>query len=153
MDDKHLPVVPLHSSPVQTRFGALLAFVLVAAATSATYLFSPISSTHHASTAAPVNAQAILDTCSGLHTQVEVPSNFALRTESDRYERGTRALLVKNATVWTGNHDGKEVLHNTDVFLDKGIIKFIGKFRRNEVGFDAADYDVLDAAGSWLTPG
>ncbi|KAH7098231.1 composite domain of metallo-dependent hydrolase [Auriculariales sp. MPI-PUGE-AT-0066] len=153
MESKHAHVVPMstHASPRLTRFNALLAFVLVAAAASASYLVT--GPAHPSAAQPPLNAQHILQQCSRLDAAVYVPSDFALRTVSDRFVPGTRALLVKNATVWTGNHDGKEVLHNADVFLDKGIIKFVGKFRRHEVDFNVDSYDELDAGGAWLTPG
>ena len=31
-------------------------------------------------------------------------------------------MLIRNATVWTGEKEGKEVLYNHDILLDKGLI-------------------------------
>jgi imidazolonepropionase-like amidohydrolase len=54
-------------------------------------------------------------------------------------------LLIKNATVWTSEKDG--VLSNTDVLLQGGKIKAIGK------NLAAAGAKVLDATGKHVTPG
>ncbi|KAL1409547.1 hypothetical protein Q8F55_003531 [Vanrija albida] len=71
------------------------------------------------------------------------------RTTSDRFVPGTGAVWLKNATVWTGNNQGKEVLYGADVLLDGGVIRRIGS---NE-GFEGIDADEVDLHGAWLTPG
>ncbi|KZV83009.1 hypothetical protein EXIGLDRAFT_729044 [Exidia glandulosa HHB12029] len=122
-----------------TAFVALL----TAAAFSISFLFhSP----------AHVQNEAILARCAALHTPVRPSSDFRTRTTSDRYVPGTRAVLVKNATIW----DGEDVLPGdgrADVFLDGGIVKFVGDFSKSGLEFEGVEYDTLDAGGAWVTPG
>lgn len=54
-------------------------------------------------------------------------------------------VLFKNATVWTNEKEG--ILPNTDVLIENGKIKAIGK------NLVAANAQVLDATGKHLTPG
>lgn len=54
-------------------------------------------------------------------------------------------LLIRNATVWTNEGDGK--LENTDVWVKKGKIVQIGK------GLSAPGATVIDGTGKHLTPG
>lgn len=55
------------------------------------------------------------------------------------------AVLFRNATVWTNESDGK--LSNTDVLIEGGKIKAIGK------SLSAGSARVIDASGKHLTPG
>ncbi|MGZ3874745.1 MAG: amidohydrolase family protein, partial [Mucilaginibacter sp.] len=54
-------------------------------------------------------------------------------------------VLFKNATVWTSDKDG--ILKNTDVLIENGKIRAIGK------GLAAANAKVIDATGKHLSPG
>jgi len=54
-------------------------------------------------------------------------------------------LLIKNATVWTNEKDGK--LENTDVLVKNGKIAQIGK------NLSASGAKVIDGTGKHLTPG
>ncbi len=54
-------------------------------------------------------------------------------------------ILIKNATVWTNEKDGK--LENTDVLLSKGKITSIGK------NLNAGSARVIDGTGKHLTAG
>lgn len=54
-------------------------------------------------------------------------------------------VLFKNATVWTNEKEGK--LSNTDVLIEGGKIKSIGK------NLSAGSAKVIDASGKHLTPG
>jgi imidazolonepropionase-like amidohydrolase len=54
-------------------------------------------------------------------------------------------LLIKNATVWTNEKDGR--LANTDVLVKGGKIVKIGK------GLDAGAAQVIDGTGKYLSPG
>ena len=54
-------------------------------------------------------------------------------------------VLFKNATVWTSDKDG--ILENTDVLIENGKIKAIGK------GLAAGNAKVIDATGKHLSPG
>lgn len=55
-----------------------------------------------------------------------VPSNFGDRVESDRYDTTASPTLITNATIWTGNKSGREVMSGGEIFIDKGIIKYVG---------------------------
>lgn len=54
-------------------------------------------------------------------------------------------VLFRNATVWTNEKEGR--LNNTDVLIEDGKIKAIGK------NLKAATAKVIDASGKHLTPG
>lgn len=54
------------------------------------------------------------------------PSNFGERTVSDRYDPDAIATLITNATIWTGNNGGKEVILKGELYLEKGIVKYVG---------------------------
>lgn len=54
-------------------------------------------------------------------------------------------VLIKNGTVWTNEKDG--ILLNTDVLLENGKIKAVGK------NLSAAGAKVIDATGKHVTPG
>ena len=62
-------------------------------------------------------------------------------TEAPKQE----SVLFKNATVWTNEKDG--ILQNTDVLIENGKIKAIGK------NLAAGNAKVIDATGKHLTPG
>ena len=96
----------------------------------------------------PPNAHDILRKCRMLNVPPGPPADFHLRTVSDRYEQGTPAILLKNATIWTGRESGKEVIHG-DLLLDKGLIKAVGDIvLRNE-----HEVKVIELHGAWVTPG
>ncbi|KAJ6572076.1 carbohydrate esterase family 9 protein [Mycena capillaripes] len=137
------PGVPRHA---KKRVKSLqLAFILLAAFSySLTYLLWPRS---HSETV-PINAQAIVAQCEALHLTPGPPDNFHSRTQSDRFEKGTKPTLIRNATIWTGLDDGNEVIHG-DILIDKGLIKKVGTVDLRSY----ANAEVLDAAGAWVSPG
>jgi len=55
------------------------------------------------------------------------------------------AVLLKNATVWTSEKEG--ILENTDILLENGKIKAIGK------NLAAGSARIIDATGKHITPG
>lgn len=99
----------------------------------------------------PLHAKETLQKCSMLHVQPGPPADFARRTQSDRFVDGTRATLLKNASVWTGNPLRYEI-HGADILLDKGIIKFLGH-ASEEILAMYGDFLTVDVGGSWVTPG
>ncbi|KAJ7669345.1 carbohydrate esterase family 9 protein [Mycena polygramma] len=122
-----------------------LALVLLAAFSySLTYLLWPKSHSENL----PINAQAILAQCGALHLIPGPPDNFHARTQSDRFEKGTKATVIRNATIWTGLDDGNEVIQG-DILIDKGLIKKIGSVDLRSY----SNVEVLDAAGAWVSPG
>ncbi|EJD37990.1 composite domain of metallo-dependent hydrolase [Auricularia subglabra TFB-10046 SS5] len=151
MDAKLPPYTTARAAP-RPQFARLAALVALALIGSASFLFN-VGSSAAGGTAhtVPINAQAILATCAALHAPVEVPRNFAARDRSDRFEEGTKATLIKNATIWTGNDDGKEIIRG-DILLDGGVIRHVGKFSRSLLP-ESAVFNVVDAKGGWVTPG
>ncbi|KAI0307234.1 hypothetical protein B0F90DRAFT_1686479 [Multifurca ochricompacta] len=96
----------------------------------------------------PLDAQEILMRCAALKMRPGPPSNFLERTVSDRFEEGTPATLIRNATIWTGEKNGSEVIYG-DILLDKGIVKAVGQVPRTFLH----DVRTVDAGGAWVTPG
>lgn len=99
-------------------------------------------------------------TCAKLRSTASDPSGH--RERNARYIDGHKAVLIRNATVWTGEpapgtsaedaHNGKGYSWiSADVFMEHGLIK------RVEAGIDEAslsgEYDVYDARGRQLTSG
>ena len=87
--------------------------------------------------------------CENLKLTPGPPPTFHERSSSDRFVLGIKPTLIRNATIWTGNVDGLEVLHG-DILLDKGLIKSVGKSLDLEQWEDLV---VIDAEGGWVTPG
>ncbi|KAJ7086055.1 hypothetical protein B0H15DRAFT_939618 [Mycena belliarum] len=73
----------------------------------------------------PLHGEATLARCRALNAKPAPPPAFNLRTKSDRFQPGTRAVLLRNATIWTGRVNGIEILKG-DVFMNGGIIVAIG---------------------------
>ncbi|KAL5535942.1 hypothetical protein ACEPAF_4036 [Sanghuangporus sanghuang] len=98
----------------------------------------------------------ILARCRALHLKPGPPENFYEREVSDRFVSGTKATLIQNATIWTGNSDGTEVITG-DVFFNGGIIKqILSDFSQTNALFllnKELDINIIDANGAWLTPG
>jgi hypothetical protein len=88
---------------------------------------------------------------SGDAEQRSPPADFYRRTESDRFAQGTPAVLIRNATIWTGRADGSEVVHG-DVLLDRGLVQAVGRVPHSLVESlpGLVEYDVH---GAWVTPG
>lgn len=94
----------------------------------------------------------VIDRCKALNVKPAPPIDFHERIQSDRFVPGTAATLVKNATIWTGNDDGREILQG-NVLLDGGIIRWISKDFVLPAELEGLFIDILDAEGRWLTPG
>jgi hypothetical protein len=74
------------------------------------------------------------------------------RKLNDRFVPGTKAVWLKNATLWTGESDGEEVLHGVGVLLDDGVIRKIGG-EDDIVGMTDDETETVDLHGAWVTPG
>ncbi len=96
----------------------------------------------------PLGAQEILTRCASLRMKSGPPLNFVDRSVSDRFEEGTPATLIRNATIWTGQKNGTEIIYG-DLLLDKGIVKAVGQVPRTPL----RDVRIVDAGGAWVTPG
>ena len=93
----------------------------------------------------------ILDRCAAIRTIPGPPSDFLGREESDRFEPGTNATLIRNASIFTGLNNGTDVLRG-DILLDGGIIKAIGEIPGGVLkGIE--NLTTVDANGAWVTPG
>ncbi|KAF8161156.1 carbohydrate esterase family 9 protein [Crassisporium funariophilum] len=100
----------------------------------------------------PLHASAIISRCRQLELQPGPTEKFHQRSHSDRYEEGTRPVLIKHAKLWTGRKNGTEVIYG-DVLLDKGIIKSIGHLSDASLTRYGSKLVVLDVDGAWVTPG
>lgn len=89
-----------------------------------------------------------VERCQWLDTLPGPPEDFDQRTENDRYIEGTPVVHIKNATIWTGEKNGHEVIQG-DVILDKGLIQQVGKVDLKGLTIGKT----VDAHGAWLTPG
>ncbi|KAJ8582701.1 composite domain of metallo-dependent hydrolase [Rhizopogon salebrosus TDB-379] len=99
----------------------------------------------------PFHAEQALQKCQMLHAKPGPLPNFHTRTESDRFVKGTRATLIRNTSIWTGDEEQYEILQG-DILFDKGIIKFLGHASQDLIS-NFKDLVTLDAGGSWVTPG
>jgi len=100
----------------------------------------------------PIHAPKMLQKCRHLHTKPSIPPDFNLRKQSDRYVPGTRATLLRNATIWTGGIKGFEIVEG-DLLLDQGLIKAVGRIDANVLEVYKTDLVVTDLEGAWVTPG
>ncbi|KAJ7255303.1 carbohydrate esterase family 9 protein [Mycena rebaudengoi] len=86
----------------------------------------------------PINAAEIVNKCRSLHLTPGPPDDFHTRTQSDRFVEGTKATLIRNASIWTGLDSGNEVVLWGPAFGQ---------------GDHPEDLVILDAAGAWVSPG
>lgn len=105
----------------------------------------------HRTSRLPLHAQQILNKCSTLDAKPAPPPDFYERRQSDRFVHGTKPTLIRNATMWTGDVDGLEIIKG-DLLMEGGIIKAVGSvdaglLKRYET------YESVDAKGAWITPG
>ncbi|KAK7051210.1 hypothetical protein VNI00_004710 [Paramarasmius palmivorus] len=100
----------------------------------------------------PRNAAQLIDKCSTLNVLPAPPPDFHNRTVSDRYDpplTPKKPILIRNATIWTGEvAEGLEIVFG-DVLFDKGVIRSVGP---TEYG-SLKDVEEIDVNGAWVTPG
>ena len=99
----------------------------------------------------PMNAEQILARCAMLKMMPGPPDDFSDREESDRWEHGTNATLIRNATVWTGARNGEEVIRG-DVLFDRGVVKAVGHVPENLLR-KVGRLTVVEAHEAWVTTG
>jgi hypothetical protein len=107
----------------------LLVLFTVALLSNACLFYSLMLSQDVRSTRTPLDAHRILSKCRAIRLKPTVPPGFHARTTSDRFQDGTSPVLIKNASIWTGRLDGREVVKG-DLLMDKGIIKAFGDVNR-----------------------
>ncbi|KAH8116643.1 composite domain of metallo-dependent hydrolase [Phellopilus nigrolimitatus] len=100
----------------------------------------------------PSDAAEIHARCKNLKLKPSPPPKFNKRRSSDRFVPGTKATLVKNATIWTGRIDGLEIIKG-DLLLDKGIIKAIGHVGEETLQSLDSEAVTVNANGAWISPG
>jgi hypothetical protein len=144
----------LHSS----RVPILLVLIPLSAILSilATYFVHPgvyltIPSEQGPQNVPMLNADEILRRCRSLNVLPGPPPAFHSRDISDRYEPGTNATWIKNGVIFTGEGNGTVVI-NGDLFLDKGIVRAIGRIPGWMLD-QAENLTTVDAHGAWITPG
>jgi hypothetical protein len=77
------------------------------------------------------------------------------RKVSDRFVEGTKSVLLKNGTVWTGEKEGEEILYGGSVLLQGGVIKAVGDEGSllAMMAGSRGKVDEVDLHGAWVTPG
>ncbi|EKM54391.1 uncharacterized protein PHACADRAFT_258201 [Phanerochaete carnosa HHB-10118-sp] len=99
----------------------------------------------------PIHASTTFAKCRALHSEPGPPENFYGRDVSDRFQKGTKPVIVRNATIWTGRVQGLEVLKG-EILLDGGIIRQVGPIA-DDILSEYRDLISIDAYGAWVTPG
>lgn len=93
----------------------------------------------------PLHPDEAIARCRSLQATPGPAADFHTRTESDRFERGTTPVLVRNARIWTGRVQGLEVFDG-DILLDGGLIKAVGRVNEELLG-ELEELTVVDAQG------
>ncbi|KAI0690099.1 hypothetical protein BC835DRAFT_1281669 [Cytidiella melzeri] len=131
----------------------LAIFVLINVWYYSNHLSSPLTDPRSSKIIIPIplHATETLEKCRLLHIKPGVPEGFYERKVSDRFQDGTKKVVIRNATIWTGRVQGLEIVTG-DLVLDGGIIRTVGPVGDEE--FEGrADVEVVDAHGAWVTPG
>ncbi|KAF8622060.1 hypothetical protein AX15_007211 [Amanita polypyramis BW_CC] len=97
------------------------------------------------------DTQEILGRCRSLRVSPGPPTGFEKREASDRYEHGTNATWIRNCRIITGEKNGSVIIHG-DLFLDKGIVKAVGKVPWH-LPDNTPNVTIIEADGAWITPG
>jgi hypothetical protein len=152
------PTNPTKTFPPRKFRGNFLVILTVLIGLQLYFLSSSFPTLFHRTEQLPFHAERSLARCASLRVSVGPPTDFHNRTESDRFEHGTKATLLHNARIWTGENNGTEVIHG-DVFFDKGIIQGVGNLNlgalRSHVNgmITRGELNVVDVHGAWVTPG
>ncbi|KAI0297178.1 carbohydrate esterase family 9 protein [Russula brevipes] len=154
-----LPVnAPGTTTPFRKFKGIVILFVSLLAGLQLYFIGSSFPTLFHRTEQLPFHAGRSLARCASLKVSAGPPAHFHDRTESDRFVLGTKATLLHNARIWTGENNGTEILHG-DVFIDKGIIQGVGIVNLSAPRLDLDDMmargelNVVDVHGAWVTPG
>lgn len=101
---------------------------------------------------APPHIQGVINKCLSLQQEPGPPPDFWKRSRSDRYEHGTKPVLIKGGRIWTGKENGTQVIYG-DILMEKGIIQNVGRLGWMNLTAFGGDLQVVDAKGAWITPG
>lgn len=133
------------------RHLALFAFLTCLNCLALVYLYN--DAFNRPSARLPIHAQESLNRCLDLAVTPGPPSNFHERRVSDRFVPGTKPTLLRNARIWTGEHNGTEVIRG-DVYMDKGIIQAVGRLGAAvEDMITRGEIQAIDVRDAWVTPG
>ncbi|KAF8165543.1 hypothetical protein B0H34DRAFT_689508 [Crassisporium funariophilum] len=143
----HTLVIAL-SVAVATAF-AFLAATSFTSTSSSAYLQTHAQAIH--SQTPNFSKETVLSRCAAMKVKPGPPQHFLSREESDRFEPGTNATLIRNAIIFTGRNNGTEVIHG-DILLDKGIVKGLGKISGRVID-NITNLTIINANGAWVTPG
>jgi hypothetical protein len=152
------PVNAPGTTPFRTFKGNVILFVFLLAGLQLYFIGGSFPTLFHRTEQLPIHAERSLARCASLKVSAGPPAHFHDRTESDRFVLGTKATLLHNARIWTGENNGTEILHG-DVFIDKGIIQGVGIVNLSALRFDLdsmvarGELNVVDVHGAWVTPG
>jgi hypothetical protein len=148
--DKHTFQVPFQHR--KSRYIPLLALLIPLACLS--YLSLDFSRTRPSQrlVRVPRNAAQLIDKCVSLNIVPAPPLDFHERNVSDRYDpvlAPKKPILIRNATIWTGEvAEGLEIVFG-DILLDKGVIRSVGS-----TGYAISeDVEEINVNGAWVTPG
>lgn len=95
----------------------------------------------------PPHLEAARQQCLLSRAPAGPPPHFFERTENDRFAPGTRATVIRNATVF----DGDTIFDEKDVLINRGLI--ISLDPTTEKAPIPSDAIEIEAQGRWLTPG
>ena len=155
----HILPMNAHSTTPPRKFKGKLVIILAVLTSVQLYLISTSFPTlFRRANQLPLHAERSLARCASLKITAGPPAHFHDRSESDRFVAGTKATLLHNARIWTGENNGTEILRG-DVFIDKGLIQGVGNIDLRALGFDIdhmvarGELNVVDVHGAWVTPG
>ena len=154
-DDDDRTRLPTHNAATsyrkrrRPRSLALLLPLIVLAVLSYFSTFAPSDEQEQHLSRLPRNAQQVIEKCAQLNTLPSPPKNFYNRKQSDRFDASLapkHPVVLRNATIWTGEvAEGLEVVFG-DVLLDQGIIKAVGN-----IGKVDRQVEEIQAHGAWVT--
>lgn len=143
--------------------------VLLSLLISISYISTSFFAKEKPASRVPAHAEVTLARCRALSTLPGPPASYHYRAKSDRFVEGTKDVLLRNATIWTGEQvplkvgadgrDGSEVkVVRGDVWMSGGIFRGVWAHEEADSVHDmmrTADknVEVVDAGGKWVTPG
>ncbi|WFD34581.1 hypothetical protein MCUN1_001422 [Malassezia cuniculi] len=84
--------------------------------------------------------------CRMRNARAGAPPNFSSRARNDRYVDSTAPIVIRNATLWTG----EKIRHAVDIHIDHGLIVDVTDEGAKRAPSHA---EVIHAHGAWVTPG
>jgi hypothetical protein len=153
-----LPISAARTTPPRKSKGNFIVILALLATFQLYFIGSRTPTLFRHTGQVPFHAERSLARCASLKVSAGPSTNFHDRKVSDRFVYGTKATLLHNARIWTGENNGTEILHG-DIFIDKGIIQSVGNGNLSALRLDLdamiarGELDVVDVHGAWVTPG